>query len=43
VSVTISVGVAQSEGNGADPYEVLRAADQALDRARQGALHPVSA
>jgi len=43
VSVTISVGVAQPEGKGVDPYEVLRAADQALDRAKQTALHEVSA
>jgi GGDEF domain-containing protein len=43
VSATISVGVAQPDGNGADPYAVLRAADQALDRAKQSALHLVSA
>jgi GGDEF domain-containing protein len=43
VSVTINVGVAESEGAGADPYAVLRAAEHALERAKQSALRPVSA
>ena len=43
VAVTISVGVAQPEGRGADPHEVLRAADHALDRAKQAEPNRVSA
>jgi GGDEF domain-containing protein len=43
VSVTISVGMAESDGNGADPHEVLRAAAHALDRAQQVAPQAVSA
>ena len=43
VSVTISIGVAEPEGRGADPHEVLRAADRALDRAKQAGLNRVSA
>jgi GGDEF domain-containing protein len=35
VSVTVSVGVAESEGDGADPHKVLRAAEHALDRVQQ--------
>src|SRR5256712_6889365 len=35
VSVTLSVGVAQPEDRGDDPHEVLRAADRALDRAKE--------
>ena len=43
VSVTISVGVAQCERRGADPHEVLRAAERALDRAKQAGLNRVCA
>jgi GGDEF domain-containing protein len=43
VSVTISIGVAQPQGRRADPHEVLRAADLALDRAKQAGLNRVSA
>ena len=43
VSVTISVGVAESEGNDADPHKVLRAAEHALDRAQQAAPQAVPA
>jgi GGDEF domain-containing protein len=43
VSVTISVGVAESDGNGADPHKVLRAAEHALDRVQQAAPQAVSA
>ena len=43
VAVTISVGVAEPEGRGADPHDVLRAADRALDRAKQAGLNRVSA
>jgi len=43
VSVTISVGVAESEGNGADPHKVLRAAEHALDRVQQAPPQAVSA
>ncbi|MEK7859859.1 MAG: diguanylate cyclase [Chloroflexota bacterium] len=43
VSVTISVGVAQPAGRGADPHEVLRAADRALDRAKEAGQNRVSA
>jgi GGDEF domain-containing protein len=35
VSVTVSVGVAESEGDGADPHRVLRAAEHALERVQQ--------
>jgi GGDEF domain-containing protein len=43
VSVTISVGVAESDGDGADPHKVLRAAEHALDRVQQTAPEAVSA
>jgi GGDEF domain-containing protein len=43
VSVTISVGVAESEGNAADPHKVLRAAEHALDRAQQAAPQAIPA
>jgi GGDEF domain-containing protein len=43
VSVTISVGVAESEGNDADPHKVLRAAEHALDRAQQAAPQAIPA
>jgi GGDEF domain-containing protein len=43
VSVTISVGVAESDGIGADPHKVLRAAEHALDRVQQAAPQAVSA
>lgn len=43
VSVTISVGVAESEGNTADPHKILRAAEHALDRVQQAARQVVSA
>jgi GGDEF domain-containing protein len=43
VSVTISVGVAESDGNGADPHKVLRAAEHALDRVQQASPQAVSA
>ena len=43
VSVTISVGVAQPASRGADPHEVLRAAERALDRAKQAGLNRVFA
>ncbi len=42
VSVTLSVGVAQPEGRGADPHEVLRTADRALDRAKEAGENRVS-
>ena len=43
VSVTISVGVAEAEGNDADPHKVLRAAEHALDRAQQAAPQAIPA
>ena len=43
LSVTISVGVAEPDGRGADPHEVLRAAERVLDRAKQAGLNRVSA
>jgi GGDEF domain-containing protein len=43
VPVTISVGIAESKGNGADPHKVLRAAEHALDRVQQAAPQPLSA
>jgi GGDEF domain-containing protein len=43
VSVTISIGIAESEGNGADPHKVLRAAEHALDHVQQAAPQAVSA
>ena len=43
VSVTISIGVAQPPGRHADPHGVLRAADLALDRAKQAGQNRVSA
>ena len=43
VSVSVSAGVAQPEGPGVDPYDVLQAAERALDRAKQGGLNRVSA
>jgi diguanylate cyclase (GGDEF)-like protein len=42
VSVTLSVGVAEPEGRGADPHEVLSAADRALDRAKEAGENRVS-
>src|SRR2546425_10305454 len=42
-AATISIRVAQPQGRRADPHEVLRAADLALDRAKQGGQNPVSA
>jgi GGDEF domain-containing protein len=41
VLATISVGVAQPETRGADPHEVLRAAGEALDRAKQAGQNRV--
>jgi GGDEF domain-containing protein len=43
VSVTISVGVAESDGSDADPHKVLRAAEHALDHAQQAVPQAVSA
>jgi GGDEF domain-containing protein len=43
VSVKISVGIAESEGTGADPHQVLRAAEHALERVQQAAPQPLSA
>ena len=43
VSVTISVGVAESDGTGADPHKVLRAAEHALDHVQQAGPVAVSA
>jgi diguanylate cyclase (GGDEF)-like protein len=43
VSVSVSVGVAQSWKTVTDPDEVLQAAERALDRAKQGGLNRVSA
>ena len=42
VSATISVGVAESDGDGADPHRILRAAELALHRAQESAPQPVS-
>ncbi|PYO21910.1 MAG: hypothetical protein DMD88_08055 [Candidatus Rokuibacteriota bacterium] len=42
VSVTLSVGVAQPEDRGDDPHEVLRAADRALDHAKEAGENRVS-
>jgi GGDEF domain-containing protein len=42
VSVTISVGVAQPEEPGADPHEVLRAAQRALDSAKEAGQNRVT-
>jgi len=35
VSITVSIGVAEPDEVGADPDDVLRAADQALYRAKK--------
>jgi PleD family two-component response regulator len=35
ISVTVSIGVAEPEEGGADPEDVIRAADQALYRAKR--------
>ncbi|HKB25118.1 MAG TPA: diguanylate cyclase [Methylomirabilota bacterium] len=43
LSVTISVGVAQSTDRGADSHQVLQAAERALDRAKLAGLNRVSA
>ena len=43
VAVTISIGVAQPESRRDDPHEVLRAADRALDRAKEAGQNRVSA
>ncbi len=43
VSVTISVGVAQPVSRDADPHEVLRATERALERAKQAGLNRVFA
>jgi GGDEF domain-containing protein len=43
VSVTVRVGVAESEGNGVDPHKVLRAAEHALDHVQQAPPQAVSA
>jgi diguanylate cyclase (GGDEF)-like protein len=43
VVVTISAGVAHAEGRRANPHDVVRAADEALDRARQAGMNRVVA
>jgi diguanylate cyclase (GGDEF)-like protein len=40
--VTISIGVAEPRGEGVTPAQVLKAADQALYRAKQGGRNRVS-
>lgn len=42
VSVTISIGVAQREGNNKTPEQVVKAADDALYRAKKGGRNKVS-
>lgn len=42
VAVTISAGVAESAGHAANPYEVMQAAERALDRAKEAGLDRVS-
>jgi len=42
VAVTLSAGVAQPEGREDDPHEVLRAAERALDRAKQAGQNRVA-
>jgi GGDEF domain-containing protein len=42
VSVTISAGVAEKEKAGVDPKEVIEAAEQALQRARQAGMNRVA-
>jgi len=41
VSVTISAGIAHADKGGADPYEVMLAAERALDRAREAGMNRV--
>jgi GGDEF domain-containing protein len=42
VSVTISAGVAHADKRGADPHQIMVAAERALDRARDAGLNRVS-
>ncbi|OPZ05700.1 MAG: response regulator PleD [candidate division BRC1 bacterium ADurb.BinA364] len=42
IAVTISIGVAEPEAPGATPDDVLKAADQALYRAKHGGRNRVS-
>ena len=42
VSVTISAGVAENETAGVDPKEMIEAAEQALQRARQAGMNRVA-
>ena len=42
VSVTISAGVAENETEGVDPKEMIEAAEQALQRARQAGMNRVA-
>jgi diguanylate cyclase (GGDEF)-like protein len=42
LSVTVSIGIAEPDGQHSTPAEVLRAADQALYRAKQGGRNRVS-
>jgi diguanylate cyclase (GGDEF)-like protein len=41
VAITVSIGVAEPEAGGADPEDVIRAADQALYRAKRGGRNQV--
>lgn len=42
VSVTISAGVAYADKRGADPHQIMVAAERALERAKDGGLNRVS-
>jgi diguanylate cyclase (GGDEF)-like protein len=42
LSVTVSIGLAEPKGEGVTPMQVLKAADQALYRAKQGGRNRVS-
>jgi GGDEF domain-containing protein len=42
VSVTISAGVAYADKRGADPHQIMVAADRALERAKEAGLNRVS-
>jgi len=41
VAITVSIGVAEPEATGADPEDVIRAADQALYKAKRAGRNRV--
>ena len=41
VAITVSIGVAEPEASGADPEDVIRAADQALYKAKRAGRNRV--